>query len=88
MQGEKEIYLRIWNVKRMFMLDMINSSSKRPVLKGNKFVTDKADKNLHGIGVEQVRRIVENYGGDISFQYDEAHFEVKIIAAIMQEEGT
>ena len=87
-QGEKEIYLRIWNVKRMFMLDMINSSSKRPVLKGNKFVTDKADKNLHGIGVEQVRRIVENYGGDISFQYDEAHFEVKIIAAIMQEEGT
>ena len=85
--GEKKIYLRIWNVKYMFMLKLRNSSSGLPVMTGQRFITDKADKNLHGMGVEQVKRIVGKYGGDISFQYGEEYFETKIMVDAMRGDG-
>lgn len=72
---KREIYLRIWNLRYMFMLKLRNSSSKAPTLIGKRLITDKADKNLHGIGLGQVRQIVEKYGGDISFQYSEFSYE-------------
>ena len=84
--GKREIYLRIWNVRYMFMLKLVNSSSKSPIMNGQKFLTDKADKNAHGMGVELVRLILIKYGGDIDFQYDGEHFETKLIASIKKEE--
>lgn len=83
---KREIYLHIWNVRYMFMLKLANSSSKSPKISGQRFITDKADKNAHGMGVEQVRRIVKRYGGDIDFQYNGECFEVKLIAPVKEEE--
>ena len=68
------------------MLKLANSSSKSPKISGQRFITDKADKNAHGMGVEQVRRIVKRYGGDIDFQYNGECFEVKLIAPVKEEE--
>lgn len=84
--GRREIYLRIWNARYRFMLKLANSSSKSPVMKGQKFLTDKADKNAHGMGVELVRRILKKYDGDIEFHYDGEHFEAKLFAFIAKEE--
>lgn len=84
--GEREIYLKIWNLRRMFLLKLINSSSKIPERREQRFITDKADKYAHGMGVEQIRRIVEKYGGDISFQYSEERFETKIMVSNVKEE--
>lgn len=86
--GKREIKLHIWNVKYMFMLNLINSSSKRPEVREQQFITDKEEKNAHGMGVEQVRRIVEKYGGDINFQYSGEHFETNIIVSNIKEENT
>ena len=49
-------------------------------------MTDKADKNAHGMGVELVKRIVKRYGGDIDFQYSGDQFETKLIVPITKEE--
>ncbi len=84
--GKREIYLRIWNARYMFMLKLVNSSAKSPKISGQRFITDKADKNAHGMGVEQVRRIVKRYGGDIDFQCNGEYFEAKLIAPTMKEE--
>lgn len=84
---KREINLRIWNVKCMFMLNLVNSSSKSPELKEKRFITDKEDKSAHGMGVEQVRRIVDKYGGDIDFQYSGEHFETNIIVSNIKEEN-
>lgn len=84
--GRREIYLHIWNVRFMFILKLANSSSKSPEMNGRRFMTDKADKNAHGMGVELVRRILKKYDGDIDFQYDGEYFEVKLIAPITKEE--
>lgn len=85
---KRVINLRIWNVKYMFMLNLINSSSKYPEKNDQQFITDKEDKNAHGMGVEQVRRIVDKYGGDINFQYSGEHFETNIIVSNIKEEST
>lgn len=82
---KREINLGIWNVKCMFMLNLVNSSSKCPEMKERQFITDKKDKNAHGMGVEQVRRIVDKYGGDIDFQYSGGHFETSIIVSNIKE---
>lgn len=84
--GKREIYLHIWNVRYMFMLKLANSSSKSPKISGQRFITDKADKNAHGMGVEQAKRIVKRYGGDIDFQYNGEQFEIKLIVPITKEE--
>lgn len=84
--GKREIYLHIWNVKYMFMLRMVNSSSKSPVVAKQQFITDKADKDAHGMGVKLVNRIVKRYGGNIDIQYNEEQFETKLIVPIMKEE--
>lgn len=81
--GEREIYLKIWNLRSMFLLKLINSSSKTPECREEQFLTDKADKYAHGIGVKQVRRVVEKYGGDISFQYSGERFETNIIVSVL-----
>lgn len=78
---ERYIHLQIRNVKKIFILRLKNSSIKEPKCRGGRFLTDKKDTNAHGMGVEQVKRIVSKYGGDIEFRYDSEHFEVNIIVS-------
>lgn len=80
-EEERYIHLQIRNVKKIFILRLKNSSIKEPKCRGGRFLTDKKDTNAHGMGVEQVKRIVSKYGGDIEFRYDSEHFEVNIIVS-------
>lgn len=84
--GKREIYLHIWNIKYMFLLRLANNSSKSPVVAKQRFITDKADKEAHGMGVELVKRVVKRYDGNIGFQYNGEQFETKLIVPIMKEE--
>ena len=52
------------------VLRMENSCITSPVLQHGVFVSCKADKASHGKGMEQIRRIAENYDGVFSWQYD------------------
>lgn len=78
-QFQRKIILRICNLNQMFLLYLKNSNPQPPVVVDNRFVTTKEDKSAHGLGVESVKRIVDKYNGNISFQYDDEHFEVDIL---------
>ena len=43
------------------------------------FLTSKADSHKHGIGLMNVKRIVEEHKGVMNFTYDENLFRVKLI---------
>ena len=75
----RKIFLRVCNPNEMFLLCLRNSSAEMPVIVDNRFITTKEDRYAHGLGVESVKRIVERYNGNISFQYDDEHFEVDIL---------
>ncbi|MEH2957582.1 GHKL domain-containing protein [Candidatus Merdisoma sp. JLR.KK006] len=77
--NKRKVFLRICNRNEIFLLCLYNNSVQMPVLKDDRFVTTKEDNYAHGLGVESVKRIVEKYNGNISFQYDDEHFEVDIL---------
>ena len=77
--SKRKIFLRLCNPNEMFLLCLQNSSTRRPIIIEDRFVTSKEDKHAHGLGVESAKRIVEKYNGNISFQYDDEHFEVDIL---------
>ena len=53
---KREINLGIWNVKCMFMLNLVNSSSKCPEVKERQFITDKKDKNKRRYQIIDINR--------------------------------
>lgn len=68
------------NVNQQFVLKLKNSCSKKPLREKKRFITDKIERETHGIGLESVKSIVEQYeGGGINFAYDDTKFEVTII---------
>ena len=77
--SKRKIFLRLCNPNEMFLLCLQNSSTRRPIIIEDRFVTSKEDKHAHGLGVESAKRIVEKYNGNITFQYDDEHFEVDIL---------
>lgn len=79
---KRRIFLHIWNKREMFMLRLKNSSVKVPEKKGERFISDKENTQAHGLGVEQVKHIIEKYDGRINFQYDSEYFEVTIIVSM------
>ncbi len=56
-----------------------NSIGEKPVIRKGKFLTSKADKNLHGIGTENIIDVVNKYNGKINFDYDDDVFNLCII---------
>lgn len=73
------IRVKLGRQGRMLWIHMVNSSSRMPVVKNGQFITSKPDKSLHGYGLVSVCQIVERYCGTIDFDYDAAHFSVKIL---------
>lgn len=56
-----------------------NSMGEKPVMKKGKFLTSKADKNLHGIGTGNIIDVVNKYNGKVNFDFDEDIFNVRIV---------
>lgn len=46
---------------------------------GDRFVTTKEEKSIHGIGLRNVNRIIESYSGYIKREYDGKYFETMIV---------
>ena len=75
----RKIWMSIQNINEMFLMNLKNTCETEPIEKNNKFVTHKKNADRHGLGVESVRRIMEKYQGEISFEYENGFFEVSII---------
>lgn len=74
-----KIWMSIQNINEMFLLNLKNTYETEPVKKNNRFITHKENTDRHGLGVESVRKIIEKYQGEISFEYKKGFFEVSII---------
>lgn len=78
-QGEKRVYLKLQTINEMFFLKVENSMNQMPEKKNGRFLSSKAESEYHGWGIENVKRIVEKYNGDIQFEYTEKNFKVEIM---------
>ena len=76
---DRYVDLCMRNVNQQLVLKLKNSCSKKPLREKKRFITDKIERETHGIGLESVKSIVEQYEGVINFAYDDTKFEVTII---------
>ena len=78
-EGERFIELNMKNMNQMFMLKIKNSCMKKASRDKMRFVTDKEEKEKHGLGIASAQYIVNQYNGEMDFSYDDKTFEVKIL---------
>ena len=76
------IDIRLRRVKDYLSL-VVENTAAQDVLKQNPLLqTSKDDRELHGIGLRVIRRIVERYDGSIEFDSDEGIFKVMLMMKI------
>lgn len=85
-EGERFIELNMKNMNQMFMLKIKNSCMKKASRDKMGFVTDKEEKEKHGLGIASVQYIINQYKGKINYIYDNRTFEVRIILSDYCEE--
>lgn len=65
-------------VNGFFIIKCENSKINRIKLENNNMRTDKEDKFLHGIGISSIKNSVKRYNGEVSIDYSENKFIMKI----------
>lgn len=58
--------------------EISNSKINEIVVKGGRFLTGKKEKSVHGIGVQNIRDIVEKYSGDLNIDFTDNDFTVTV----------
>ncbi|MEG2245985.1 MAG: GHKL domain-containing protein [Peptostreptococcaceae bacterium] len=65
--------------ENFFVMKIENSKINDIEIKSGNLLTDKDDKLTHGIGLENVKRTVYKYDGEVNVNYDNDKFIVKIL---------
>lgn len=74
----KKIKLRGTKVNNFFVIKCENSRTNELKFNGEKIITDKEDKFMHGIGISSMRKSVEKYNGNLEIKVDENKFIIII----------
>lgn len=69
---KKEVSLETTNRNSYSVLIINNSCDCAPIAKGNRLLSSKDSSQLHGYGLKSVAKTLENYQGDMRWEYDDA----------------
>ena len=70
--AEKKIYLNIYTENNSFIVIRTeNSSDKEPLVIDGHLKTHKDNEELHGIGMNSIRKALTNYNAALRWKYDE-----------------
>lgn len=75
---DKWIRVVIKKKNKIYIMKVENSIEKPVVIKDGEYVTEKADKRRHGIGMKSVETSVKQYGGDVKWSHTKDRFTVVI----------
>lgn len=75
---KKWIDLSIHSINDMFMICIRNSLQVPPRYENGMIVTSKHNAQLHGIGLNSVKKIVEKYDGRMKYESNDSIFDVTI----------
>ncbi len=77
--GQAKLSLHMHCVKGSLIIIVDNTFNGKVSVKEGNLVTTKKSKDNHGIGLKNVKNIVEQYNGDIDINYTENTFTVEIL---------
>lgn len=76
---EKYLSIIIRYTHGVLYISVYNTFDGKIKKKGGRLLTRKKDKNNHGVGLENVNRIIEKFGGTMKIEYDKLLFKIDII---------
>lgn len=77
-ENEKVVDIWMKTIHDMWIIKVKNTYASPIHKKGESFLTSKADKKMHGIGLEIIKDIVRKYDGSFKVDYDEKIFQILI----------
>ena len=78
---QSEILLKIWSDSGYYCLEISNTVESEILVDNPDLKTNKENKNLHGLGLQSVKDIVNKYEGVISFEQKTGRFFVYVSLA-------
>ncbi len=75
----KYIDIKAWYSKSRLFFKIENAYSGKIITENNKLVTTHSDKENHGIGLENVRKVLNKYDGNMNIEYKNNIFSVLIL---------
>lgn len=75
----RSIDLKLKNVNNMFILKSSNTYIDEPKTNGKKLLTSKADKSIHGWGLQNIKQIVTEYNGEVRISHEKGLFQITIL---------
>lgn len=79
---EKVIDVKVTYINQFCILKFTNSKSNEIKLVNQEIQTSKSDKSVHGIGLASIKYIVKKYDGEVSINYSDNEFILKIMIPI------
>jgi sensor histidine kinase regulating citrate/malate metabolism len=76
---QKVLSLRITTTHDFISITLRNSTDQPPILEGNSYRSSK--KNHEGLGLKNVERVVNQYKGDVQYEWKDAYFITRIMLA-------
>ncbi len=78
-RSKKYVQLMIQKTEEGNVISCENSFGIKPIVKKGRFITNKENNQLHGIGTDHIRQIVTKYNGELNFDYDDETFNLRIV---------
>lgn len=77
--AKEEVVVTIKYVHRMLLVEVKNDCQVKPLTKDGRLMTRKENALCHGLGTQNIERIVRKYGGTIEYEIQENEFYVNIM---------
>ncbi len=75
---KREVNLYINQNECTTIIEVVNTYDGNIIIKDNKFISDKKDKLVHGIGMESIQSAVEKYNGIFEYKCEVDIFKIYI----------
>lgn len=75
-------------INGFFLMIIENTKVNKINMYNNSIITDKKDRCNHGLGIDSIRKCVDKYHGDLSIDYTQNKFSLKISIPIKNQHKT
>lgn len=76
--GQGWILFKMRKAREMLFLDISNSSPAPPCVKNGALISRKQDGRLHGLGLNRASATAQEYGGQLTYEYESGVFTASI----------
>lgn len=81
----KTINIATDHINTYDVVTITNSCDTPPKIKGNDLETTKKNKNIHGLGIKSIQKVLKQYNGDCQWEYDKNSKEFTLMISLLSQ---